>query len=791
MKKYHLMGTCHVDLAWHGDEEQYANYLEQFTVVLLDLLDQNPDVTYLIEQAYHYRKLQSRRPDLIDRLRRYIADGRIEVVGGMVSTLDTNMPCGESIVRNQQLGLRWFRREMGAEVETAWLVDAFGSSAQIPQILASFGLRQMMSSRFGGDKHHDRFLAEGLDGTRLFVIGRDAFSQNLPTPERARLVSYYVADGASVDGLFEKARRTRLDGPLLVHVYIEDETYPTRRTVTRFRELQEFAREHGDEARFTLLRDFFADLRALGEDLPVESADLNPEFTGTYAHRVEIRLHNRRAETALLEAERWLALRGEPSATVFDEAWWNLGFVHFHDVFTGSHPDCVFSDVLSRLDGARQQADAAIARLFGAPALPGAPAVRLVNSLPFPRYEWVRLPGAAGRVARGPSGPVPSYRSGEDLWFAAEVDACATAVYTLEPAKGALEPVPEGTTLENEYVRLEVDADRGVTLTDRKSGRTLLDGARDLLVVQGDTGNFQFEQLVANEQHAWSAPVLVDRLDACSVSASGLFFDRDGALEASWRLVFTVRPGEPLVGLHVHVDWRAIGKRLRLKLSTTLDDAGAGVYEVPFGAVRRRPYTPGFSHKGEWPAQRFVAVEGREAGLALVNDGVPGVETLCGTMATTLLRAPVQTYAHMVPDDSSQQHGTHDFAFALLAYRGRWEDSDVLRMARRWNTPLRLHAAASGDAADPSALSLDNPSVMLSALKGAVDAPEALVLRLYEGTGRGESCSVRLPGAVRAWESDMLERRGPEIPVESGGVLRLDFRPWQIRTLLVERNPAR
>ena len=40
MRRYHLMGTCHVDLTWHGDENQYADYMEQFTVILVDMLEQ-------------------------------------------------------------------------------------------------------------------------------------------------------------------------------------------------------------------------------------------------------------------------------------------------------------------------------------------------------------------------------------------------------------------------------------------------------------------------------------------------------------------------------------------------------------------------------------------------------------------------------------------------------------------------------------------------------------------------------------------------------------------------------
>lgn len=789
MKRYHLMGTCHVDVAWHGDEEQYANYLEQFTVILLDMLDQYPDMTYMIEQAYHYRKLKERRPDLIERLKKLIAEGRVEVVGGMISTADSNMPCSESIVRNQLLGLRWFEQEIGAKVETAWLVDAFGSHAQIPQVFESFKMKQMMSTRFGGDKHHDYFIAEGLDGTKLLVAGRDAFSLNLPTPERSRIFLDFVIDGTMIDALFDRIRRTRLDGPIMVDVYVEDETYPNRRMMTQMYNLKKFAEDNGDEAVFSLPRDFFNELRELNEELPVEFADLNPEFTGTYAQRVEIRLHNRRAETALLDAEKWLALLGKPYGTKFDDAWWDMGFVHFHDVFTGSHPESVFLNVLDRLDNAKALADESLSEIFGSEEI--TPAIRtlcVTNSLPYSRKEWISIPCQTPISVRDSLRSVPSYLSGGRLWFIAEVDACASAIYTLEPCEeGCIADSKQDTVLENEFVVLTLDSKNGVTLLEKKTGRTLLNCAKDLLVLQGDTGNFQIEQVETTEQHAWASPVWVEREDAYSAVASGTFENKKGEIEATWKIIFTVRPGDPMIGFHVHADWKAVGQRLRVKLNTTLTRACEGIYEVPFGVVHRRPYTPGFCRKGEWPAQRFVAIEDGEAGIALINDGVPGVETLGGSMYSTILRAPVQVYSGMIPDHSSQQHGEHDFSFAIVAYAGEWSQNDLLRMGQRWNTPLRVYAACQNAEEIASLLAIDNPTIMLSAVKEAIADENAMLLRLTESTGIAQNCIVKSPGAAHAYAANMLEEKLEELTVENG-IIELTFKPWEIRTVYIERE---
>lgn len=784
MKKYHIMGNCHVDLSWHYTSELYETYLEQYTVLLLDLLERNPDMTYMIEQAWHYRELQKRRPDLVERLKPLIEEGRIEVVGGMISTMDTNMPCAESMIRNQLLGLCWFRKEMGADVRTAWITDAFGCHAQVPQVFADFHMHNMIGTRFGGDKLHELFMAKGLDGTELLVCGRDTFSRNLPEPERSRIFFEFVVAPERLDDLFAHVRRCQKDGPIMVCASIEDEAYPTPMTLLRSRKLIEEAREAGCVAEFSNPAAFFEDLRASGLTFPVESADLNPEFTGTYSNRAAIRLYNRRAETLLLEAEKERVLRGLPCGISFEEAWWNLAFVQFHDVFTGSTPTAQYHNVLGRLQAISNMSEFALEEIFGSSEI-GADTrfLRVVNGLPFRRSQWISVPSAAPAAAKD----AESYWAEGKLWIHADVDACASKIYTLCPAAVEEASVETGKiTLENEFVTLTLDDCEGVTLVDRKSGRTILDRRCDLLVMQDDLGNFQIENICSSEIFAGAKPMAVRRIDAHTAVLSGTFERPTGEVDAAWELVFSVRPGEPVVGLRVDTDWQAEGKRLRLKLNTTLVGAGDGIFEIPFGTVRRRAYSSGENRKGEWPTQRFAAMEDGKQGLALINDGVPGVEISGGSLFTTLLRAPVEAYAGMIPDDTSSQHGKNSFGFGLLCYGGSWEESDLLQAAQSFNNPLRVYAAGEQDENTESSLLVSSPTVVLTAVKAAEDKP-GMILRFYEGAGKAQTCTVSLPNIRFACESTMAEENGQALPVKDGKI-ELPFKPWQIKTIYVEKE---
>lgn len=95
--------------------------------------------------------------------------------------------------------------------------------------------------------------------------------------------------------------------------------------------------------------------------------------------------------------------------------------MHFHDVFTGSHPEKVYLDVLSRLQKSRALADSAMNKIF---ASNNGNCIRVVNSLPFARSEWLCLPGEF--TIEG----TPCYTSGGRSWFRADVDAFASKIYT-------------------------------------------------------------------------------------------------------------------------------------------------------------------------------------------------------------------------------------------------------------------------------------------------------------------------------------------------------------------------
>ena len=800
--EFFVIGITHVDLAWKRGREEMSEMLELVVIRLLDALEHNPEFAYLIEQAAHFRELQKRRPDLVERLRPFLAAGRLEFVGGMASTLECNLPNGECFLRNQQMGLEWVHKTWGVGVTTGWLVDTFGIHAQVPQILRGFGITQAMANRFGGSHTRDLFLARGLDGSEITMAGWGTYAAYIH-PEN--LSWQFCKNWDDIEACFDEADRLTGPGPYMILPYTENEM------LISLRPQQLVERRRGERPNQTWRtgtpRDFFAALAKTGRILPRVDGDLNPEFTGCFSLRHALRLQNRRVETRLLEAEKWAVLAGwNGSAERLAEAWWQLAYVQFHDVFTGSHPTVVYEDVLRVFSEVEDSANAVLKEAFlqiapcssasASASNTNFASVTVFNGLPWERQDIAAVPlplnwSGVARVTDGNEEPC-AFEVRESICNVL-VNVPAVGYQTVRLEAGT-SPNPvlhsvETAVLENRWIRVEMDTVWGIgKLIWKPTGTVLLENAGSWLVAQRDDGNFQIENPAGPEVAAASGTLrLQTEVSALGQTAylSGEFpplawAGMENALK--WKAVFFLPADRPELRLVLTLDWKGEVTRLRLTLPTTLDTS-TGLYEIPFGVVRRKPYSPRTNAKGEWPAQRFVALESGGHGLALANTGVGGVEVSGGTLSTTLLRAPRGEYAGMVADATSSQHGRHQYEFALLPYAGSWADAGVARYAQECNNPL-LAAVCIGSTVDTlsaSYLRLSPENVVLSGVKAAADGSEDRIIRVYETAGRETECEMQFAAESIVRDCNLLENALSE-GIAANGELRFTLQPFEIRT---------
>ena len=140
---------------------------------MLALMDRHPEFLFNQSTAQLYAYLEEDDPALFARIKEKVAAGQWEPNGAMWVEPDTNMPTGESFVRQLLYGQRYFERTFGSRHTVCWLPDCFGFSPALPQLLNQAGVTSFFTIKVNWSETnampHDLFWWEGLDGSRVLA----------------------------------------------------------------------------------------------------------------------------------------------------------------------------------------------------------------------------------------------------------------------------------------------------------------------------------------------------------------------------------------------------------------------------------------------------------------------------------------------------------------------------------------------------------------------------------------------------------------------------------------------
>ena len=150
---YLVVPHTHWDREWYLPFEEFRLRLAAVVDGVLDTLEQDESFrSFTLDgQAIVLEDYLEIRPEHEARLRALLAAGRLEA-GPWYVLADELLVGGESLVRNLLLGRRVCRR-LGVEPTPAgYAPDSFGHPAQLPQLLAGFGIGTFLFSRGLGDQ---------------------------------------------------------------------------------------------------------------------------------------------------------------------------------------------------------------------------------------------------------------------------------------------------------------------------------------------------------------------------------------------------------------------------------------------------------------------------------------------------------------------------------------------------------------------------------------------------------------------------------------------------------------
>lgn len=767
-----MVGHTHIDLAWLWPIAETEKKVVRSFHTVADLMDRYPDFRFLQSEPLLYAFVEAQDPELFAEVQARVASGQWELVGGMWIEPDTNMPSGESFVRQLLYGQRYFQSRFGMRPDVAWLPDSFGFSGSLPQLFRGAGIRSFSTQKLrDADTNqfpYKLFMWEGIDGSQVL-----AHMYDVPSHRDGGGLEGTV-DPLELIGAWQNFNERDLHNESLISIGFGDGGGgPTAEQIERSRIVNTLPGL--PHAEFTQAKTFFdrawsdADL----ESLPVWVGELYYELhRGTLTSQGRVKSLHRRVEHDLVAAElaatmNWLAGGPEPASRETD--WRLLMRNQSHDTITGSsihevivQAEAELTELSSNLTSSiKESVSQLAARLIPTgsedllfvvnPSLSQKP-LRLEFDGQFPGAQNTQ---AGSVVAAGMTVP--------GLSASTLTDASALAGLSVDEKH-----------MENDFVLVEFGDDGTLhRVYDKTAQREVLAERGNQLWVYHDIPRREDAWEIAPDYtldgEELSPPKAISVIERgphrAAIRVERQF--RDSVLIQDVRLW----ANSPRIEFVTTLDWRDRHTLLKARFAVAVRSNQAR-FEGAFGVVERPTHrnTPWDRAKFEVAAHRFVDLAEPNYGVALLNNGKYGHHALGNELGISLLRAPVY------PDPRADE-GQHNFTYALYPHAGGLVTGGVIAEAEDLNRPL-LSMPVSGSSIDTwQPIEVEGLDVALAALKPSEDGG-SVVLRVYEPEGgRGDLHIAPIDPWRIDSEVNLLE--------EATGPAQTVLGPFQVRSYLL------
>ena len=778
-------GNSHIDTAWLWPIRETVRKAAKTFSNALSLMDQYPAHVFAHSQPWQYAQVKKYYPELFEKVKKRVKEGRWELVGNAWVEADANIPSGEALVRQLLYGREFFMKEFGTCSDVYWMPDVFGYSWALPQIIKRSGMKYFFTSKLINNDINrfplTLFRWQGVDGTRI-----PAYLQRMTY--NGDISPYFAQfDWQAFD------QKDLTDTVLQTYGYGDGGGGPTYQMLERAQRMEHFPGL--PDTHIGRTEDFYGAVPE--EKLPVWNDEMYYEFhRGTYTSQAFVKKSNRKGELGLRQAEMAASLaealygQAYPMAQL-TEAWQTLLLNQFHDIIPGSSIHMVYEDckrdyahMFELINAAQKKALEAVSARVSTDG----ESVILYNFLSWPRGGQTRVALPKKAYLRDLPSTLAECDGGYALLFdAPEVPAMGYKALALSdrPFEGEKALAADKTHLENEYLRVTLDENGVITsILDKENGREVLSGKGNVMTI--------FEDKPAGES-AWNIDIEYKNKSWTLDKADNVALVEASAVRAAVKVVrsfnksvitqeIALYPGSRRIDFITHVSWQETEKMLKTAFEADILSPRA-TYEIAYGAIDRPTHrnTSWDQAKFEVAAHKWADLGEGGYGVALLNDCKYGYDIQDNVMRLTLLRSPVY------PDPVADK-GEHDFTYALYPHARDWREGQVVREAYALNVPLCGVVTGAHRGPLPASqgfVTVTGEGVVLEALKRSQDG-EGYILRVYEARGGRTKAQIRLGLNIgEAWETNLMEQKERRLDAKANG---FDFaiKPFEIKTFLVK-----
>jgi alpha-mannosidase len=784
-KTMHMIGNAHLDPVWLWDwREGYAENIATMQS-MLDRLKEYPDILFTSSSAQFYEWIAEHSPAMFKKIRDQVAEGRWEICGGWWVQPDCNIPSGESFARHTLIAQNFFQRNFGMICSTGYCVDSFGHCGTLPQILQLSRMTRYVFMRPNQKEKpivENLFIWESPDGSKVTAY---------------RIPFSYCAYGG-LEEIIEQCTGEFPDDLSHMMCFYGVGNHGGGPTIKNIQTILRKRIQHPDILiEFSSIERFFQEVEVSGCTLDTVKEDLQHHASGCYSVLSEVKRENRRAENALIRAEKVCVLSEYLRQTPYpnerlSDGWKNILFNQFHDILAGTSIQSAYIDVGDQVGEAcsisSRAENRALQRISNAIAIPSIPAsvpivifnlhgwrTRSPIEIEWGQFLNTLLPKRF--LLKGPDGVrVPfqtieasvECRNRTRVLFLADIEAFGYGLYTILETDEIEEfdnPL-DSLALDNDILRVEFSQKTGgiSQITGLATGLSFLRGDGAVGAVFEDTSDTWGHATLSFNRFVGSfSPVSIEKTEYGPVRQTMRVVSVFG--NSTMIQEFSLYSERDEISVKVTVNWQEQLKGLKLCFPIAVVEPVA-TYEVPFGSSVKAP------DGVEEPMQNWFDASGADGiGISILNDGKYSAAVDGNTMGFTVLRSP--SYSHHIPASlsKSQDHyrfidqGFQEFNYVIVPHERTWQDAGIPRRAFELNQKPVVVIETYHEGTLPASWSLLEVScrhVVTSCLKKADDI-QGYIMRLFETDGIACEADVKIHATDKHW--------------------KISFRPYEIKTI--------
>ncbi|MCM0649674.1 alpha-mannosidase [Clostridium swellfunianum] len=803
------VGHSHIDVAWLWQLKHTREKASRTFSTVLNLMEQYPEYNYFQSSPQLYQFIKEDYPEIYERIKERVKEGRWEVNGGMWVEPDCNVSSGEALVRQFLLGTRFFEKEFGVKNDILWIPDAFGFNGNLPQIAKKSGFKYFVTTKLGWSQFnrfpYDNFKWKGLDGSELLV--------NLMTmPEDPRYgeswaYSYNADTNPYVlKTMWKNYRHKDMNNKELLMVFGHgDGGGGTNREMIE----ELYTTEYVPTAAVCKMGTVSGYLERLEErlkdklQLPTWNGELYLEVhRGTYTSQGLNKRYNRKTEILMhdVEALNYFAVKDEAYPQEKINKTWELILLNqFHDILPGSSIKEVYEDSIEQYrkitEDGKALKEAALKELISNISINGESVV-VFNTLGWIRSGYIYIEKKEASCIFTDKGVKLSSQvvkhEGRECYmvYVKDIPSYGYKVLDIEKEENSIEGDALTITnnfLENKFFRVKLNGKGQITsIYDKLNDKEVLEEGKAANVITA------YEDKPINFD-AWDIDIFykdkgyeVDKLISADIFESGT---ERGTLKLKWEYMNSeieqqvhIYSELNRIDFETKVDWKESQTLLKAAFPVDIHSTKA-TYDIQFGNIERPTHfnTSWDYAKFEVPAHKWADLSQRDYGVSILNDSKYGYSIKENVMELTLIKSPIY------PDETADRC-EHNFVYSLYPHKGNFVEGDTVKAGYELNYPLTIaygHKNNGTMAKEHCFVHSAISNVIIETIKRAEDS-NSMVLRLYEYANGSSKGTVKFDRNIKAaYECSMLEEK--IFPVSfNENTINLEFSPYELKCIMVD-----